>query len=88
MTYSSFWFGKESDTPLPPGPIDIGNSLRFRGSQVLQKTTPNVQPNNSTPGTFSFWVKKSTLNTEQTLYYPDSSQWIAAFLTTNLLGAR
>ena len=58
MTYSSFWFGKESDTPLPPAPLDIGNSLRFRvgpDPQVsyLQNEDITIQPNS----TFSGWIK-------------------------------
>ena len=56
MTYSSFWFGKESDTPLPPAPIDIGNSLRFRGEQRLIRNTTSAVDGD---WTISFWFKFS-----------------------------
>ena len=54
MTYSSFWFGKESDTPLPPAPLDIGNSLRFRGNQRLLRNTTSAVAGD---WTLSFWFK-------------------------------
>ena len=41
-------------TPLPPGPIDIGNSLRFRNSQRLTSNSAVRPPGNFT---LSAWMK-------------------------------
>ena len=52
--------------------------MRFNGAEVLHKDFDSAATSNST-GTFSFWVKKSALKTEQTIVMRDGNHWFAAF---------
>jgi hypothetical protein len=64
MTYSSFWFGKETD--LGPGPYQVGNSLRFVGTNSYLTRTPSVTSGN-TLYTYSCWVKNSCVGGDFTM---------------------
>ena len=56
----------------------INQSLRFNGAEVLHRDFDSAATSNTT-GTFSFWVKKSALITEQTIVMRDGNHWFAAF---------
>ena len=51
MDFANYWFSSAAGG----GGYEIGNSLRFRGSQYLQRSFGT--PTSSTRGTWSFWVK-------------------------------
>ena len=62
----------------------IEQSLRFSGDSVLYRDFSNTNAATSTDtGTFSFWVKRSELSTEQTIVTREGQAWYAAFLGTS-----
>ncbi len=81
MTYSSFWFGKESDTPLPPAPIDIGNSLRFRGASSLTRTFGTT----TSTWTSSYWVKRGVLGVDDALFSSNGFNQVQRFQAADTL---
>ena len=53
MDFANYWFSSAAGG----GGYEIGNSLRFRGSQNLQRTLGT--PSSSTTGSWSFWFKRA-----------------------------
>ena len=76
MDNAKFWWSS-SETPQPPMPPVIGESLRFRGAQIL--TNPSITIGNDA-WTCSYWFKPSTA------YLSNSRQSLVASGTTTTRG--
>jgi len=90
MDFANFWFQNGVTPPKPPA--SIGNSLRFRGAQTLNRAAGGS-------GTGSVWIKRANLGSAQTVMgliafasndtlnsspgvYRDPSAWMHVVIST------
>lgn len=71
MDAQSYWFSSGAAGGGGDPGVPIGNSLRFRGGQRLTRVMPQNWNANCT---ISFWLKRATFGTVQTVFVLDTGQ--------------